>query len=434
MLEVIRARKGNVKLLGIKIEPEEPFMVYRRDETVKLTARAVPRSASKGNITWSTVQYKSDTYPVISVDQTGLVTITSTYGTAQYESEKYGIRADSDAGFSDTVKLLIGMDVTSAAWESNSVTIDGVKGVVIGFTSTPVGASIISLAFKVDDETKAHYDTEFISYRHLLGLAAGQTTLRVIGRSGNAEGTCSVTVREVPVESIDARIGNHITSGQSVENVTIPKFYGTKYAIPNCLFAIPVYFFPYNTTDRMFDVISDNPAVAEVAYIQESPYNWENRTSNLYAPVSLYRNVYIRSKSSGTAHLTISGARGTTTEMTIEVVDDIRGRADGASGLSPQNGYLGTFVASRNGVAVASGIPEYSIANGFPSWEYDWNSGHTKHSADANTLYHEDYIDVVTRLASGYSSGFIYNVHYGIRREDGTEYAVTNNVVVRVNS
>lgn len=322
MLEIIGARKGNVRLLGIAVEPEEPFVLV--NQTLQLVARAKPKSANKGIITWG-----GGSSSTISVSNTGLIT-----GIAA--EKRVGISASSDAGFSTWVYARCGYDMTDVEFEDSSLTIEGIQGVLFGFTFTPSGATEISFMFESNKPDIADYywqdSSSYANQRRMWGYSVGQAIVTAKGRSGNAQFPCVVTVTPVALQQVELRELPNINGTVVTEQGdSMPNIATYVYTMVGARGSIQVYFEPFNATQRKFMCEVDDESVATV-----EQFNGANTYYNRVYGTARYESVSVHAKNAGNTMLTVTPEHGDGAEIEIRCLSSITGTAS----------YVGRSVSS----------------------------------------------------------------------------------------
>lgn len=347
MVQIIRARRGPVTLVGIKIEPEEPFVVV--GGTQQLTVRARPKSANKGAITWS------GGGTAITLSSDGLITGVTA------ESRLY-IQAASDAGFTDWVYARCGYDVTDVSFPDDELTIEGIQGVPFAFSVTPSNATDISFVFDSTDSAIADYYWNAASaQRRMWGYSVGKATVTAKGRSGNAQYPCNVTVTPVTTTGIEFRIWydwDEVTE----QGDSIPALGNQINAIPNQTGIFNVFFTPFNASER--GIIIDNPDtdIAEIELLDEYIYDRAYGTSRA-------RRFRVTTKAAGVANITFRTIHGDEATLKVNVVSSMTATAssktakiDGSISVSlPYD--LGTMMGVGLNYTASSTVKDNIIVN-----------------------------------------------------------------------
>ena len=313
MLEVIGARKGNVRLLGIAIEPEEPFVLV--NGTQQLTARAKPKSAQKGVITWLGGSTSS-----ITVSSTGLIT-------GKAAEKRVSITARSDAGFTTWVYARCGYDVTEITMEDDELVIEGIQGVLFAVTVTPSNSTEISFAFHSSNKSVADYywqdGSSYENRRRMWGYSVGEAIVTAFGRSGNAQFPVNVRVTPVALQALEFRALPSINGTTVTEQGdTIPNIASYVYTVVGARGTLAVYFEPFNATQRNFVAKMDDESIATA----EQFYGTNTYYDRQYG-VARYESVSIHAKSEGVTNLTVTPEHGESATIEIRVLASIHGDA-----------------------------------------------------------------------------------------------------------
>lgn len=365
MVEIIRARKGPITLVGIGIEPEEPFVLV--NGTQQLTAYAKPRAASKGSITWS-----SSPSSFVSIDTNGIITGKRSQYTAT-------VRATSDTGIYRTVTARCGLDVTAISLPDSKITIEGIQGIEYALSVTPSNATMISFGASTTDENIAEYQwlsPTFGNGKRLWGLGVGTATITVFGRSGKASHSVEVTVNPVSTTGLEIRGNNN--SEKMDEGDYIPPILERRIMFVNQRdTTVSVFFLPFNATERNITISSTDESVADVyeSYPQPDVRNFGRGT--------LRRKVLtIHPKSVGITTITVTGANGTSASFDVDIRDvgsfkytaavsanastDGRATLSGSVSLTEFTGWTFALTSSTN----ASSISYASEAGRNPNTSY----------------------------------------------------------------
>lgn len=303
MIEIIRGRR-NISLAGIGIEPEEPFVIV--NGTQQLTAVPKPSSATLGSVTWSGGSSSS-----ITVSATGLITGKS--------AEKRTSIIASAGNLSKWVYARCGYDVTAISFDDDDIIIEGIQGILFPVSVTPSGCTEISFAFASTDPTIANYywvDGSGSSYeqqRRMWGYAVGEATVTAYGRSGNAQYPCRVVVTPVALQQLEIR-ALPLTNGTVVteQGDTIPNVADYVYTMVGARAGVPVYFEPFNATQRRFTCSIDDDSIAEF-----EATGGANTYFNRQYGTARYETIAIHAKKEGTTTLTVTPEHGEGTSVEI---------------------------------------------------------------------------------------------------------------------
>lgn len=305
MVEIIRARRGYIKLLGIRISPEEPFVVY--NGTQQLSTTPVPRAASKGAITWSGGSSSS-----VSVDANGLITGKKNNGEATAT-----IYATSDV---DNIRASViarcGYNVTAISFPSDSLTIEGIQGIVYTLSITPSSSTTISFGSSSSNETVSDYqflNTTYGNGKRVWGLSVGNAVITLFGRSGNAQFDLNVTVTPVQTTGISVR-GNYNSDLTSQGDYIPPVLANRRMFVDQRDSYFDLFFEPFNATERDVSITLSDDSIAEIYPIEQNNRNFGRGTFR-------FRRFGITSKAVGTTVATITGANGTSTTLNIIVME-----------------------------------------------------------------------------------------------------------------
>lgn len=391
MVKVFRARRGPIKLVGIGIEPEEPFVLM--GGTLQLTARAKPRQANKGSITWS-----SSTPSNISVDDNGVIM-------GRIPERRVAIFATSDAGVEGWVYAYCGLDVTDISFEGDELTIAGIQGVAYSLSVAPSTATDISFTFESTDGTIANYYwNSAAAQRRMWGYSAGKAIVTAKGRSGNASGSCRVTVTPVDVDDVEIRAG-YIGSTVTEQGDSIPPIIEKAMILVGQKWDFPVYFEPFNTTRRLlagkFDV--EGIASLELRNGAGTVYDRAHGTAR-------YETEYVRGVRAGTTNLTISPSNGDSATIEINVVDSMSGSGTFTSTGTSTGRFNFSIPAAYD--AYVPGV-KFVAANNMVS--NNWTANYT--TPFVINLSRSD------GSKAGYPSGYL-----AIQLEDGTLKRITSTV------
>ena len=349
MVDIIRAREGNVTLVGIKILPEEPFVIPYEEQ--QLTVVPQPRKARhQGNVTW-----RSTNTSAITVNSSGV--ITGKYKGSSAEDTAY-IYANSDAGFETRVLARLGVDITAISFPSATLTIDGIQGVTFAITSTPSVSTDASIGFESTNEEIAEYiyrpSSEGSNATRMWGNGVGEATVTVYGRSGNASYQTAVTVNPVTLTSLEIRGNDNTTTTEQGDQVP-PILSKRIMFVDQADQTIDLFFLPFNATERNITISVANDDIADVYIVTPQP-NFKNYQYGTNRKLRLG----IRSKSVGTTLVTIRGAHNISTSFTVDV------RARRSFGVAIEISRLDSVTAT---VAISSSSSNVSLTE-FMGWDF----------------------------------------------------------------
>lgn len=401
MIEIIRGRR-NISLAGIGIEPEEPFVIV--NGTQQLTTVAKPSSAQKGVITWS-----GGTSTSTTVDTNGLIT-------GKRAESRTTVIARSDAGVYAWVYVRCGYDVTAISMEDDEIVIEGIQGIRFSVTVTPSDSTEISFAFRSSNPAIANYywadGSSYVTQRRMWGYAVGEATVTAYGRSGNAQYPCRVVVTPVALQQLEIR-ALPLTNGTVVteQGDTMPNVADYVYTMVGARAGVPVYFEPFNATQRRFTCSIDDDSIAEF-----EATGGANTYFNRQYGTARYETIAIHAKKEGTTILTVTPEHGEGTSVEIRCLTQAQMRGTASWVARQTSGELpyGRFQLS---------MPHFSDSVNNISFVST-----TDPNRD-NSVYHtyNNGMSVWLQKAEG-GKAATWTGYWAITMDDGSRVAISNTV------